>query len=210
MSQRGEESGEQRYRLVHVVSRGGTTKGRYYHAVGATCGVVMVGGVGGDFDTPARGLYPRLAVSLQDEGLNSLRVEFRAPDSLSESIVDTLAGISFLLKEGCQKLALVGHSLGGAVVAQAASRTREVNTVVLLSTQTYGVDPVTRLDPRVAVLLIHGKADNVLSYEGSKKTYARVHAKKRLLLYEGAGHCLDEVADDVYHEVRSWILENLC
>ncbi|HYO57030.1 hypothetical protein [Archangium sp.] len=45
-----------------------------YESVGAKVGALLAGGVGGGFDTPALGLYPRLAEVLPRHGLSTLRL----------------------------------------------------------------------------------------------------------------------------------------
>lgn len=139
----------------------------------------------------------------------SLRVKFRVPNDLAEATFDTAAGINFLKSRGVRSIGLIGHSFGGAVVIRAAANDPAVRTVVTLSTQSYGVDPVVRLKNGTPILLIHGKEDKVLPPSSSVYTYGLAHEPKKLVLYEGAGHSLDEVADEVYEEVKNWILANL-
>jgi hypothetical protein len=58
---------------------------------------IFVTGVGGDWGTPADGLYPRLCNYLSHEdGIGALRIRYRHPTDLDESIFDVLAGITFL------------------------------------------------------------------------------------------------------------------
>jgi thioesterase domain-containing protein len=97
---------------------------------GAKQAAIWVGGVGGDWDTPAQGLYPRLCQELTSEGIASLRVHYRYPTELVEAVLDVLAGITFLQDEGIESIALIGHSFGGAVVIQAAAQAEDVHTVV--------------------------------------------------------------------------------
>jgi alpha-beta hydrolase superfamily lysophospholipase len=81
--------------------------------------------------------------------------------------------------------------------------------VVTLAAQSYGVGPVTHLGPRCSILLLHGTADAVIPAVSSQYTYRIAQEPKRLILYPDAGHSLDEVADDVYHTVRDWLLSHL-
>ena len=73
----------------------------------------MVGGTGGGFDTPARGLYPRLAQDLRNDRISTIQVRYRHPADLLESTVDTILGMRYLESQGVRALGLVGHSLGG-------------------------------------------------------------------------------------------------
>lgn len=182
---------------------------RYYPVENSHLGTIWVGGVGGDWDSPARELYPQLCQQLRSEKIASLRVRFRHPTQLGSSVLDVLAGISFLRDRGITKLALIGHSFGGAVVIRAAARAESVRTVVALATQAHGTDPVLRLATRCSLLLIHGQADPILPPVCSQNVYDRALEPKRLILYPNAGHRLDEVAEEVRTTVRDWIINQL-
>jgi pimeloyl-ACP methyl ester carboxylesterase len=197
------------YDLLEIETDRGTTACRYYEAKGARNGVVMVGGTGGGFDTPARGLYPRLAEDLRNDGISTLRVRYRHPADLVESTVDAVLGIRYLESRGISAAGLVGHSFGGAVVIQAAASDPAVRAVVAISTQEAGTGPVAGLAGHTAVLLVHGDADPVLSYRSSEEVYRRAGEPKRLVIYEGAGHTLDEAAESLYVEVKAWLLKHL-
>lgn len=203
------EPGEQDYVDVTVETNHGDVATRYYPAPGAHVGVIWVGGVGGGWDTPAGGLYPRLGGALSAEGICSLRVRFRDPRDLHEAVLDVLAGIRFLESEGVEAVALVGHSFGGAVVVQAADASPRVRTVITLAAQSYGADAVSRLGPRCSLLFIHGAQDPILPTECSRYLHALAHEPKRLVLMEEGDHVLDSVADAVTLEVRSWIRQEL-
>lgn len=177
-----------------------------YDAPGAAAGVILVGGVGGGFDSPARELYPRLCDELADEGVVALRVRFRHSTNLDESVKDVIAGASYLAERGVRHVGLVGHSFGGAVVVRAADRLESARAVVALATQSHGADGVGALGPRCAVLLIHGLEDEVLPPRCSTHVHERAAEPKRLLLFPGAGHSLDEVHVQVHDAVREWLL----
>jgi pimeloyl-ACP methyl ester carboxylesterase len=200
---------EDDYQPVQIRTSRGTVACRYCPVPGATHGAVWVGGVGGGFDTPARDLYPRLCRELTAEHLASLRVRFRHPTILAESVLDVLAGLAFLQSQGVGQAALVGHSFGGAVVIQAAAASDTVRTVVTLATQSYGTEAVGALGPRCSLLLLHGRADRVLPFRCSQDVYERAGEPKRLVLYDRAGHGLDEVAGQVRDEIHTWIVERL-
>jgi len=169
----------------------------------------MVGGAGGGWDTPARGLYPRLAEALQRQQVSTLRVRYRDPRHLHGAVEDVRSAAEFLTSHGISQVGFVGHSLGGAVIIRAAAATPETRAVVALATQTYGADPVSRLNADCATLLLHGLADEILPADASRLVYGRAHHPKKLNLYPAAGHGLDEVADEVQAAVRAWLLRYL-
>jgi hypothetical protein len=182
---------------------------RYYRVEGAKQAAIWVGGVGGDWDTPAQGLYPKLCQELHSEAIASLRVRYRYPTDLVEAVLDVLAGLTFLHDEGIESFALIGHSFGGAVVIQAAAQAEDVRTVVTLATQSYGANPVTELATRCSILLLHGTADPVLPPHCSQHIYDLALEPKHIILYPDAGHGLDEVADEVHSCVRDWVIKQL-
>jgi pimeloyl-ACP methyl ester carboxylesterase len=154
--------------------------------------VVWVGGAGGGLYGPAGGLYPDMADVLRRYGISSLRLHYRQPNDLEACVIDVLVGLAWLADEGVQRAALVGHSFGGAVVISAGALSPLVTGVVALSSQTYGTELVTELGPRY-LLLAHGTADTVLPDRCSRQLYALAGEPKELVLYDGAGHGLDEV-----------------
>jgi hypothetical protein len=171
-------------------------------------GVVWVGGAGGGLDGPARGLYPAACEQLQARGIAGLRLHYRKPNHLVECILDTLAGVAFLVKEGVTEVAIVGHSFGGAVVISAAAVSPHVKAVVPMSSQTYGTDLTPKVAPR-PMLLIHGMNDDVLSPMCSRQIYAAAGEPKEIKLYPGTGHGLDEVRQEVLDLLVRWIPEKL-
>jgi pimeloyl-ACP methyl ester carboxylesterase len=202
------EEGEGYLPLTFRTTRGEVTY-RYYPVTNARRAVIWIGGAGGGFDSPANQLYPRLAEALRAEGIASLRVRFRDPTKLEEAVLDVLAGLGWLQDEGIERLVVVGHSFGGAVAIQAATAADTVRGVVTLATQSYGADAVMELGHECGILLLHGRADTVLPPQSSDFVFQMAHEPRRLILYDGAGHGLDEVAPEVEQVVRSWLRERL-
>ncbi|WNG33342.1 alpha/beta hydrolase [Archangium minus] len=179
-----------------------------YESLGAKAGALLAGGVGGGFDTPALGLYPRLGEELLRHHLSTLRVRYRHSTDLAEAVQDVLAGVDFLVEHGLERVALVGHSFGGAVMIDAGAQSPWVTTVVGLSPQSYGTEAVSELHPR-SLLLVHGRSDAVLPPSCSLSIYERARGRKELELIPGAGHVLDEAAERVFTRVRDWLLREL-
>jgi pimeloyl-ACP methyl ester carboxylesterase len=208
------------YTIIRLVTSSGSGGGggvdcRYYHTAGASKAVIWVGGVGGGWDTPARGLYPLLSQKLIRKEINSLRVRFRYPTDLYESVLDVIEGIHFLEQQGIKSVGLVGHSFGGAVVIQAAaaaeasSSSDSVWTIVTLSTQSYGTEGVSRLKKGSSILLIHGTDDKVLPPYCSSNVYNLANDPKEIIFYKGATHGLDEAAEEVHQKVHDWLVKYL-
>lgn len=197
------------YRVVEVRTARGTTLVRHYESPAATRGVVWVGGIGGGFDSPGAELYPRLAEQLVGQRVQSARVRFRDPGDLEESRHDCLAGLWFLRQRGCDSLAAAGHSFGGAVVVQAAVADPTVRTVVTLATQSHGADSIDRLAGRCSLLAVHGGQDQVLPDACSRQLVDTLGPTARLIVFDRAGHVLDEVADELQETVLMWLVRHL-
>ena len=102
-----------------------------------------------------------------------------------------MAGLSFLKGIGHQRVALVGHSFGGAVAIAAATLSPLAVAVVAISSQLDGAHNVNQLAPR-PLLLIHGTADTVLRDESSRLIFERAGEPKTLKLFSGANHGLTQ------------------
>jgi alpha-beta hydrolase superfamily lysophospholipase len=167
-------------------------------------GVIWVGGARGGFGRPGHGAYARLAEGLRRDGISSLRLCYRHPNVLPECALDVLAGVAYLLQGRVQSVVLVGHSFGGAVVITAGALHEHVAGVVALAPQTSGARLAGKLAPR-PLLVVHGKADTRLPYSCGVQIYEWAQELKRLVLYEGAEHRLDECADALDELLTQWI-----
>jgi dienelactone hydrolase len=201
---------QQEFLPITLISRGDeATNCRYYPAKNSKGGVIFVGGIGGNFDSPSKNLYPKLSVKLCNEGIAALRVQFRFPTDFMESVQDVLAGAKFLQSEGANALGLVGHSFGGAVVIQAGTKLESVKTVITLSTQGFGADTVPDLASHASLLLIHGARDETLPPKNSIIVYRLAEGHKKIKILKGNRHGLDESADEVYSVVHQWLTGEL-
>ena len=208
---------------LHNVERGPTVAGvqelvlhtgsgaipcRLHAADAGDAAVVWVGGAGGGLDGPAGGLYPSLAEHLLQDQIASLRLHYRQPNRLTECVLDTLLGVAYLGMEGHARVALVGHSFGGAVVITAGAVDDGVVGVVAMSSQTFGTRIVHEVSPR-PLLLMHGTADEILPDACSRDIYARAREPKQILLYDGCRHGLDECREAVDRDLLGWLRQVL-
>lgn len=184
-------------------------EGRLYGAPGAKAGAIFVGGARGGWDSPAHGLYPDLCAELEAAGLAALRIRFRDPGSIEQAAEDIVAGVRLLETQGVERIGLVGHSFGAAAAIRAAAVAPAVRGVATLAAQSHGADVVSQLGPRCALLLAHGRADDVLPASYSQALFDAALEPKRLLLLDGAGHNLDEAAEPLRALLRDWLIERL-
>ena len=171
-------------------------------------GVIWVCGARGGFGGPGPGTYARLAEVFRERGITSLRLDYRHPNVLPECVLDLLTGITYFKETGHEPVVLVGHSFGGAVVIAAGVASTHVKGVVSLSPQTHGADAAGRLAPR-SLLVVHGKSDTRLPYACALQIYRLAREPKRLVLYEGAEHRLEECRDQLEALLSEWIPETL-
>ena len=166
---------------------------------------LCVSGAIGGFDGPSM-LYPRLGLAMPRENVTIARLDYRAPNEFGECMVDAMAALTFLGGIGHERVALIGHSFGGAVAINAGTLSPNVATVIALSSQLAGAHVAGELAPK-PLLLIHGDADTILSHESSLALFDRAREPKTLKILPGVGHRLIEAADEVFDLVRNWLLE---
>jgi fermentation-respiration switch protein FrsA (DUF1100 family) len=162
-------------------------------------------GSGGGLGGPAGGLYTRLGERLARQAVTSLELDYRRPGDLRNCVIDVLLGIEWLESLGKGRIALVGHSFGGAVVINAGAVVEEVVGVAALSPQSSGaLDPVGRLAPRPA-LFVHGEADEVLPPRCAERLYASAREPKQLILYPDCRHGLDGCREALDRDLSKWL-----
>jgi alpha/beta superfamily hydrolase len=194
------------YYPISLKTSRGILECRYYASHERRRGVVFAGSEHGGWDTPVRDmLYPGLSNDLARNGINCIRIKYRFPGNFGECILDVLAGVSFLTFDGVESVGLVGHSFGGAAVIQAAAASPYISTVVSLSPQSFGTDAVDAFREKQSILLIHGTGDKKLSADGSSNIYEYAHEPKKIILYKGATHNLDEAAPEIFKTVKQWL-----
>ena len=197
---------------VTIGSALGPIDGRWHPAEpagGAHGAVICVGGFDGGFDGPAEGIYGDLAEALAEAGVGVLRLDFRvktSPGPIDDGTADVLAGIEWLAAQGVSRVALIGHSYGGAIVIRAAARSPFVAGTCALSTQTMGIEPteVRSLAPR-PLLLIHGGADWRLPPRLSEWVYSVAGEGRELHIFDGATHSLRQRREDLWVLLVDWI-----
>ena len=170
--------------------------------------VLFAPGARGGFGGPANGLYRELAEELAGRGITSLRLDYRHPANLDESVLDTLAALWHLASIGCPRVALVGHSFGGGVVISASRYSSHVRAVVALASQTMGAEEVVLLAPR-PLLVVHGEADVVLPLGNAQLIYDWAFEPKRLVTFPGAGHGLRDCRDELRELLAAWLPQSL-
>lgn len=171
-------------------------------------GVLWISGARGGITGPANGAFRDLSSRLVHKGIASLRLDYRHPADLDESVLDALCGVWHLANIGYPRIALVGHSFGGGVALSTARYTTHVRAVAALASQTMGAEDAVLLNGR-PLLLVHGDADAVLPLSNSQTIYRWAPEPKELLVLSGAGHGLREGADELRNILEDWLLNIL-
>ena len=189
---------------VTLRTSAGTIDCRFHDVPHGDAAVLWVFGAGGGLGGPAGGLYARLARQLVGDGVASLELDYRRPGDLPNCVLDVLLGVSYLGTLGRSRVVLAGHSLGGAVVITAGATSEAVIAVAALSSQTHGTDLADQISPR-PLLLIHGTADEVLPDTCSRAIHRRAREPKRLVLYPGCRHGLDQCREELDRDLLGWL-----
>ena len=185
----------------------GTIKCLFHSSESSSSGIIWVSGAMGGYNGGG-GLYPILSDELASVGITSIRLNYRKPNDLLNCMLDVVAGVQYLESQGCQKIALVGHSFGGAVVIASAPLSKSVVTVVGLASQTYGAQYVSMIEPR-SLLLVHGQEDTRLGPHCSELIFKLAYEPKKLVLYPETGHSLRESQGELHRLLTAWLMEKL-
>lgn len=193
---------------VRLMTDGGLIPGRLHWTGEGDAAIIWVFGAGGGLGGPAGGLYSRLGLQFVTAGVTSLELDYRRPAHLPDCTLDVLIGIAWLEQLGKNRIVLVGHSFGGAVVINAGAMSNAVIAVAALSSQTAGTYAVDQLGPRHA-LFIHGTEDEVLPDRCSRHLFEAAKEPKRLILYPGCRHGLDQCRDALDRDLSAWLRQVL-
>src|SRR5262245_12565016 len=187
---------------VEIFTPEGSIKGLLHKAEGARGAIIMVGDASGGLDGPA-GLYEPLAEQLQKSGIMALRIDYREPGDLRESIYDVLAGIEAVRQQGAERVALLGWSFGGAVVITAGVASDLVVGVATIACQNFGAEMASELSPK-SLLIMHGTRDLETPDQYSRNMYIRARQPKELVLYDGSDHDLASHTELALDKLCAW------
>jgi hypothetical protein len=198
---------------VSLKTNRGPIAGRYHPARGTAArqnaGVIWLSGAGGGVNGPARGLYAEASQRLQQQGIASLRLDYRKPQDLPGCVLDALCGVAFLAQEGISRVVVVGQSFGGAVAICTGASSPRVKAVVAMSSQTAGsVQMAPYLAPR-ALLVVQGTRDKVLPPRNAREIYAAAREPKELRYFNDAGHNLLLAREPLLELLLQWIPRQL-
>jgi len=191
--------------LVTIQTKRGPISMQYHPGKKATTGLVVVGGIGKGFDSPAAGLYTRLGNDLTANGVSTAHLCFRQLDPFPDTVHDVRAAIRWLKQLGIKKVIVIGHSLGGASVISAASYEPDVVGAAALCSQPYGASRVSTMTGK-RLFVGAGLFDVVEPPCWSSSIYREARCDKQLRYYP-AIHTLDSSGEAVYNDLHKWIID---
>lgn len=193
---------------LSLITNFGTIRCRLHKAEAGDSAILWVFGAGGGLGGPAGGVYERLAGQFQPFSITSLQLDYRQAGYLRSCVEDVLLGIEYLTSLGKNKVVLVGHSFGGAVVISSGIISEAVTAVAALSSQSAGTENVSSLSPK-PLLLIHGTDDEILPDSCSRYIYQNARQPKEIILYENCLHGLDQCSEELDRDLTRWLKEVL-
>ena len=173
---------------VEIHTPEGVIRGLLHKAEGARGAMVMVGDASGGVEGPA-GLYEKLAEQLQKSGIMALRIDYREPGDLRESIYDVLAGIEAVRQQGAERVALLGWSFGTDLALMHGLDPSVHGAILLSPPLRYSVD--ADLDRWASsgkpVVALVPEFDDYLRPDEARRRFARI-PQAEVIGIEGAKH----------------------
>lgn len=166
--------------------------------------VVLLSGAGGGFDGPCA-LYSELADELYQQGIGSLRLDYRIPGDCMQCTIDTLLSVQYLDDEAVHDVVIVGWSFGGSVALSAGSVAKNALGVAAVATNEVVDCCIKRLRSK-SLLLIHGDADTFSPIDVSRRIYSESDEPRKLLIYPGVSHSFSEVKNRLCDDLVDWIV----
>lgn len=170
------------------------------HDAGVAFTPIFLGGALGGINGTA-GLWNRLATRL-----GGVRLHYRYPSRLSQSLIDPLMVFRHLAAErSLERVALVGHSFGGGVAAGAGVMLGPAcSGVVALAGQRQGTELIERLAGK-PVLIIHGMRDTIIPFASARLVHAEASEPKHLWLIPDGDHVLADHVDELDDRIGSFL-----
>ena len=166
--------------------------------------LVACGGAMGGVLGPGHGLYHLLGERWAGRGVPVLRVGYREPNHLDRCAHDVACAVELARDEGAERVVVLGHSFGGAVVIRTAVlMTATVAGVVTFATQSAGCEVAAGLGGR-PLLLFHGERDELLPPASSEMVRSLAGAGDVVLL-PGDGHLLAKSHDVLVERLDEWL-----
>ncbi len=191
------------FRPAVLDTSNGIVESRWYEGAKGGSAILWLGDAVGGFDSPANGLYDRLAVAFQAQGVGSLRVQYRlAADPIQDGL-DALVAAYLLQRLEVSRIVPVGWGLGAVGALEVARRFDTVAAVALLAPRAVPAKAAAGLDR--PLLILHGTGDRVAPTQASRDLIAKAAEPKRIVYFPDADHDLATCAAEVEAELTTWL-----
>lgn len=196
-----------RFRPTLLDTANGVIETRYYETTkGAPC-ILWLGDAAGGFDSPAVDLFDTLAEQFQDQGVSSLRLQYRRPSDRVENVLDALVASFMIQSVEVPRFVAVGYGLGATAAVETARQFPTCAGVALLAPT--GIRKEAAKGLARPLLVLHGTGDTVAHTQDSRDMLAQADEPKRIVYYPGAGHDFASVKAEVAAELSSWLTRQL-
>ena len=173
-------------------------------AAAPTAAIVTAGGAMGGVLGPGHALFQRLGTSWAPRGVGVYRVGYRIPNDLDRCAHDVACAVEMAVEDGAERVVVMGHSFGGAVVVRVAVvMTNEVAGVVTFATQSAGCEVAGAL-AGTPLLLFHGADDELLPPKSSEMV-RMIAGHGDLVILPGDGHLLGRSDDTITERLDDWL-----
>lgn len=167
--------------------------------------VLCVGGAMGGLLGPAGGLYQELGVALAGQGAQVLRLSYRVPNDLARCVHDAAAVAELACRHGGRRVAVLGHSFGGAVAVQLAAALPDVVCgVATFATQSAGCEVAGAIPEDIPLRFFHGDRDELLAPECSF-VVRELAGHGEVVVLPGEGHLLAGAGEALLAELLAWL-----
>lgn len=195
------------FRPAVLDTSNGLVETRWYEAAKGAPAVLWLGDTTGGFDSPADGLFDRLAERLAGQGASSLRVQYRlAADPIAVGL-DALVSAYLLKRFEVPRVVVVAWGVGAVGALEAARRFDAVTAIALVAPRGVPAKAAAGLDR--PLLILHGTGDRVAPTQASRDLLAKAGEPKRIVYYPDADHDLATVAGEVEAELATWLERQL-
>ena len=191
------------FRPAVLDTNDGIVETRWYEVPKAPAAILWLGDDVGGFDSPANGLFDRLAERYKGEGVASLRVQYRRPSDRSQVGLDALVAAATLQQLEVARVVVVAWGLGAVGALAVASHFRTAAAVALVAP--HGTQAKAAAGLGRPLLILHGTGDRKAPTQASRDLLAHADEPKRIVYYPDADHDLAGVAGAVEAELATWL-----
>ena len=162
-------------------------------------------------------LYRKLSENLPCKySLSVLQVIYHVFSDMQAAVDDILAAIDYVRNTiGSVNIVLIGWSMGGAAVVEAAyQRGKTITGVITIGGQTVGGENANKLHPETAFAILHGMNDTCISPAAANHFYVMAGgaSKKNLMLklFPGEDHGIQGAWDFLVSGPRPYLGHLFC